>query len=251
MAGHSKWANIKHKKAREDARRGKLFTKLIREITVAAKLGGGDPSSNPRLRTAIERAKEANMPSENIERAIKRGTGEVEGANYEECTYEGYGPGGVAILLEVLTDNKNRTVPEIRHIFSKYGGSLGESGCVSWIFEKKGLFTFSFDDVDEDFLMEAAIEAGAEDVRAVPEDRLYEVYTDPSSFHRVKEIFDAKGLKYTLAEITMVPKTTVRVTGSDAERVLRLVEALEDHDDVQHAYANFDIPSEEMERLSA
>lgn len=251
MAGHSKWANIKHKKAREDARRGKIFTKLIREITVAARDGGGDPSSNPRLRTAIERARAENMPGENIERAIKRGTGEAGGVNYEEYTYEGYGPGGVAILVEVLTDNKNRTVSEVRHIFSKYGGSLGESGCVSWVFEKKGLFTFSFDEVDEDYLMEAAIEAGAEDVKSVPEDRLYEVYTDPSSFHLVKEIFDTRGLKYTLAEITMVPKTTIKVTGSDAEKVLKLVEALEENDDVQHAYANFDIPSEEMERLSA
>ncbi len=250
MSGHSKWANIKHKKAREDARRGKIFTKLIKEITVAAR-NGGDPDANPRLRAAIERAKSENMPSDNIERAIKKGTGELEGVNYEEIVYEGYGPGGVAVLVETMTDNRNRTVAEIRHIFSKNGGSLGESGCVAWNFEKKGFFTFSFDDIDEDTLMEVAIEAGAEDVRAEEEDRVYEVYTDPSSFNQVKSAFDSKGLRYTVAEITMVPKTTVKISGSEASQMLRLMDALEDNDDVQNVYANFDIPSEEMETLTA
>ncbi len=249
MSGHSKWANIKHKKAREDAKRGKVFTKLIKEITIAAR-DGGDPESNSRLRTAIERARADNMPYDNIERAIKRGTGELEGVNYEEIIYEGYGPAGVAVLIEAMTDNKNRTVADIRHIFSKSNGSLGESGCVAWNFDKKGLFTFSQDDVDEDSLMEIAIEAGAEDIKHVPEDGLFEVYTDSSGFQQVKEAFDAKGLKYSFGEITMVPKTTVRISGKDAQQMLKLMDSLEECDDVQNVYANFDIPSEEMDKLS-
>ncbi len=250
MAGHSKWANIKHKKSRSDAKRGKLFGKLVKEIMVAAKLGGSDPLANPRLRAAIERAKSENMPSDNIERAVKKGAGELEGVNYEEGTYEGYGPGGVAILVNYMTDNKNRTVSEVRRVFSKFGGSLGESGSVSWIFEKKGIFTFDINSMDEERLMEAALEAGAEDVVQNAEDGVFEVYTAPTDFHKVKTAFDSMGLKYTLAEISMIPKSTVHVEGNDARRVLRLMEELEDLDDVQGVYANFDMPSEDMEDVA-
>jgi len=250
VAGHSKWANIKHKKSRSDAKRGKLFGKLVKEIMVAAKLGGSDPSANPRLRAAIERAKSENMPSDNIERAVKKGAGELEGVNYEEGTYEGYGPGGVAILVNYMTDNKNRTVSEVRRVFSKFGGSLGESGSVSWIFEKKGIFTFDINSMDEERLMEAALDAGAEDVVQNAEDGVFEVYTAPTDFHKVKTAFDSMGLKYTLAEISMIPKSTVHVEGNDARRVLRLMEELEDLDDVQGVYANFDMPSEDMEDVA-
>lgn len=242
MAGHSKWAQIKHKKAAVDAKRGKIFTKIAKEITVAVRLGGKDPDMNPRLRTVIAKAKSVNMPNDNIERAIKKGTGELADVQYEEITYEGYGPGGVAVLVEAMTDNKNRTVGEIRHIFSKYNGNLGESGCVSWLFEQKGYFVFDGKTITEDELMEIALEAGAEDVRQ-DEDSL-EVLTDPADFERVKDVFDKKGLKYNVAEVTKIPKNYVEVKGKDAENMIKLFEALEDHDDVQNVYANFDLPDD-------
>lgn len=242
MAGHSKWAQIKHKKAAVDAKRGKIFTKIAKEITVAVRLGGKDPEMNPRLRTVIAKAKSVNMPNENIERAIKKGTGELADVQYEEITYEGYGPGGVAVLVEAMTDNKNRTVGEIRHIFSKYNGNLGESGCVNWLFEQKGYFVFDSKSITEDELMEIAIEAGAEDVRQ--DDDSLEVITDPSDFEKVKEVFDKKGLKYNVAEVTKIPKNYVEVKGKDAENMIKLFEALEDHDDVQNVYANFDLPED-------
>ena len=246
MAGHSKWANIKHRKARQDAKRGKIFSKLVKEITVAAKVGGADVSCNPRLRLAVDKAKAENLPADNIERAIKKGSGELEGVTYEEGTYEGYAAGGVAVLVEYMTDNKNRTVSEVRFAFNKYGGSLGQSGSVAWMFEKKGLFTFALDSISEERLMEAALEAGAEDVVANTEDGLYEVYTDPADFSDVRAAFDDQGLKYDEADVTMIPKNTVRVEGKTARQVLNLLEALEDLDDVQKVHANFDIPAEDL-----
>ncbi len=248
MSGHSRWSSIKHKKKIMDARKGKIFTKLIREITVAARLGGGDPDKNPRLRAAIAAAKAENMPKENIERSIKRGIGEIEGANYEEVSYEGYGPGGVAVLVDCLTDNKNRTVAELKHIFERYGGSMGEPGCVSWVFEKKGLISIEADKVDEDKLLEIALEAGAEDVRSAGSQ--FEVITDPSDFEKVKKAIEDAGIPHTLAEITMIPKTTVKLDGKKAEQMLNLMQALEDLDDVSHVYANFDIPDEIMEAMA-
>lgn len=249
MSGHSKWSTIKHKKSKEDARRGKIFTKLIREITVAARMGGGDPNNNPRLRAAIQAAKAENMPKENIERAIKKGTGELPGEAYEEATFEGYGPGGVAVLVEILSDNRKRTVADIRHIFSKHAGNLGEAGCVSWMFEKKGLIAFEKNKVDEEKLMEVALEAGALDVRETEKE--YEVLTAPADFEKVKKKLEEAQLIPAYAEISMIPQTTVRLTGKEAQQMLKLMESLEDSDDVQHVYANFDIPDEEMERLSA
>ncbi len=249
MSGHSKWSTIKRKKGAADAKRGKIFTKLIREIMVAARFGGGDINANPRLRTAVLAAKAENMPKDNIERAIKKGTGELEGVNYEELTYEGYGPGGVAMLLEVLTDNKNRTVAEVRHIFSKYNGSLGENGCVSWMFEKKGLILVDKTGADEDKLIEVALDAGAVDVKDTGKE--FEVTVPPSHFETVKKALEDAGFKYHYAEVTMVPQSTVRLTGKEAEQMLKLMEGLEDSDDVQKVYANFDIADEEMERLSA
>ncbi len=249
MSGHSKWSTIKHKKSKEDARRGKIFTKLIREITVAARMGGGDPNGNPRLRAAIQAAKAENMPKENIERAIKKGTGELPGVAYEEATFEGYGPGGVAVLVEILSDNRKRTVADIRHIFAKHAGNLGEAGCVSWMFEKKGLIAFEKGKVDEEKLMDVALEAGALDVRETEKE--YEVLTAPSDFEKVKKKLEEAQLVPAYAEISMIPQTTVRLTGKEAQQMLKLMESLEDSDDVQHVYANFDIPDEEMERLSA
>ncbi len=249
MSGHSKWSTIKRKKGAADAKRGKLFTKIIKEIMVAARFGGGDINANPRLRTAVLEAKAENMPKDNIERAIKKGTGELEGVNYEELTYEGYGPGGVAMLVEVLTDNKNRTVADVRHVFSKYNGSLGENGCVSWTFEKKGLITIEKDGVDEDRLMEISLDAGALDVRDMGKE--FEVTTDPANFEEVKKAIEEAGFKHNYSNITMVPKSTVRLSGKEAEQMLKLMEGLEDSDDVQKVYANFDIADEEMERLSA
>ncbi len=250
MSGHSKWHSIKHKKAREDAKRGKVFTKLIRELTVSARAGGGDPSMNPRLRTAIDRAKAENMPADNIDRAIKKGTGDLEGVRYEEHTYEGYGPGGTAILVEVMTDNKNRCTAEIRHIFSKQNGNLGENGCVSWIFEKRGYISIPSDTVDEETLMDIALEAGADDIVEDKEDKQFEVYTPPESFQAVKEALTAKGVTWQAADITMIPKNTVRLQGKEAEQTLRLMDALEDNDDVQNVYSNFDISKEVMESLT-
>jgi len=249
MSGHSKWSTIKRKKGAADAKRGKTFTKIIREIMVSARTGGGDINSNPRLRTAILAAKAENMPRDNIERAIKKGTGELEGVHYEDLIYEGYGPGGVAMMLEVLTDNKNRTVADVRHIFSKHNGNLGEAGCVAWIFEKKGLILIDKSSADEDRLIEVALDAGALDVEDAGKD--FEVATDPSNFEGAKKAIEEAGFKANYAEVTMVPQSTVRLTGKEAEQMLKLMEGLEDSDDVQKVYANFDIAEEEMERLSA
>jgi YebC/PmpR family DNA-binding regulatory protein len=246
MSGHNKWSTIKHKKGAADAKRGKIFTKLIKEITVAAKLGGGDPAGNPRLRTAVDKAKAENMPKDNIDRAIKKGTGELEGVTYEETTYEGYGPGGVAVLVEVMTDNRNRTVSDVRSIFSKCNGNMGESGCVAWMFDQKGLIVFS-NDTDFDKLFEAALEAGADDV--TDEGEQIEVLTDPSGFIEVREALEKAGFKYESAEITMIPQTMVKLEGKQAESMLKLMDRLEDNDDVQNVYANFDISQEEMEKL--
>ncbi|MBE9529731.1 MAG: YebC/PmpR family DNA-binding transcriptional regulator [Proteobacteria bacterium] len=242
MSGHSKWSSIKHKKGATDARRGKIFTRLIKEITVAARFGGGDPASNPRLRTAIQTAKSENMPKDNIERAIQKGTGELEGVNYEESIYEGYGPGGAAVFIESLTDNKNRAVADIRHILSKAGGNLGSNGCVAWIFEKKGYIVVENDAVDEDILMDAAIDAGAEDVRE--DDSNYEIITDPKDFEAVKAAIEKESVPYIAAEITMLPQSTVNLQGKEAEQMVKLMETLEDCDDVQKVYTNADIPEE-------
>ncbi len=247
--GHSHWAGIKHKKAREDAKRGKIFTKLIRELTVSARMGGGDPGMNPRLRTAIDHAKSENMPNDNIERAIKKGTGDLEGVRYEETSYEGYGPGGAAVLVEIMTDNKNRCAAEIRRIFSKNNGNLGENGCVSWIFQKKGFLAVPSAEVDEDTLMEVALEAGADDVVEEAEDQMFEVLTPPNDFLAVKEALDAKGIAYSSSEVTMIPKNTVKLEGKAAAQMLRLMDSMEDSDDVQSVYSNFDISKEVMESL--
>jgi YebC/PmpR family DNA-binding regulatory protein len=249
MSGHSKWSTIKHKKGAADARRGKIFTKLIKEITVAARMGGGDPSGNHRLRSAVAAAKAENMPKDNIDRAVKKGTGELPGVSYEEATFEGYGPGGVAVLVEILSDNRKRTVADIRHVFSKNAGNLGEAGCVSWMFDKKGLIVFEKGKVDEERLMDLALEAGAEDVRET--DKEFEVITEPSTFERVKKQLEEANLKPSYGEVSMVPQSTIRLTGKEAQQMVRLMESLEDSDDIQHVYANFDIPDEEMERLSA
>ena len=246
MSGHNKWSTIKHKKGAADAKRGKIFTKLIKEISVAAKLGGGDPNGNPRLRTAVDKAKAENMPKDNIDRAIKKGTGGLEGVTYEEIIYEGYGPGGAAVLVEVLTDNRNRSVSDIRSIFTKNNGNMGEAGCVSWMFSKKGLIVYD-KAVDFDQLFEAAIEAGADDVSE--QDEQFEVTTEPASFIEVREALESKGFKQMNAEITMIPQTQVVLEGKQAESMLRLMDKLEDNDDVQNVYANFDISAEEMEKL--
>lgn len=243
MSGHSKWSTIKRKKARVDAQRGKIFTKLAREIMVAARQGGGDPDSNMRLKAAIQRAKDANLPNENIQRAIMKGIGELGGENFEEIVYEGYGPGGAAILLEVMTDNRNRTVGEIRHLFSKYGGNLGEAGCVAWMFEKKGIIVVDKKEgLDEDDLMLVALEAGAEDMRE--EDDVYEIITAPQDLSLVREELEKKGISVAEAGVEMVPKTTVGLDGENAEQMLKLMSALEDHDDVQEVYSNFTIIDE-------
>jgi len=247
MSGHSKWSTIKRKKGATDARRGKVFTKLIKEITAAARLGGGDPDANPRLRTSIAAAKAENMPKDNIERAIKKGTGELEGVTYEEVYYEGYGPGGAAILVESLTDNKKRTVADIRYIFSKSGGGLGEAGCVAWIFEKKGLFVFEKGETDEETLMEAVLDAGAEDIR--DEESTLEVITSIEDFEAVKKALDERNMRYLLAEITMVPKSTVKLENKQAEQMLRLMDSLEDSDDVQKVHSNFDIADKTLEQI--
>lgn len=247
MSGHSKWSSIKHKKGAADARRGKTFTKLIKEITVAARMGGGDQDGNPRLRTAIQAAKAENMPKENIERAIKKGTGELEGTSYEETSYEGYGPGGVALLIDCLTDNKKRAVADIKHIFDRHGGNLGEPGCVAWMFEKKGMIVFDRDKVDEEKLLNLALEAGAEDIKETETE--FEVISHPSDFESVKKAFDDERLVYTLAEISMIPKNTIKLEGKKAEQMLSLMESLEDNDDVNHVYANFDISDEVMEAI--
>lgn len=247
MSGHSKWSSIKHKKGAADAKRGKIFTKLIKEITVAARMGGGDPDGNPRLRSAIAAAKGENMPKENIERGIKKGTGELEGVSYEEASYEGYGPGGVAVLVDCLTDNKNRTVADIKHLFERHGGNLGEPGCVAWMFEQKGLMVFEKDKVDEEELFDLALEAGGEDVRE--EETEFEVITAPSDLESVKQAIDDAGLSYSLAEVTKIPQNTVKVEGKKAQQTLNLMQSIEDHDDVSHVYANCDIPDDVMKAL--
>jgi len=249
MSGHSKWATIKHKKAAVDARRGKVFTKLIRELTSAARMGGGDADSNPRLRTAVAAAKTANMPSDTIQRAIKKGTGELPGEVYEEITYEGYGAGGVAILVDVLTDNKNRTVAEIRHLFAKHGGNLGETGCVAWMFARKGVITLNTNQIDEDMLLELVLEAGGDDIKI--EADMYEIVTAPEAFEDVRSTLEQKELTFDVAEVTMMPQNTVPVEGKQAEQVLRLMEALDDQDDVRKAHANFDISDEVMAALAS
>lgn len=247
MAGHSKWANIKHRKAAVDAKRGKIFTKVIRELTVAARQGGGDPDSNPRLRTAIALAKSSNMPNDTIERAVKRGTGEIEGAEFQEVFYEGYGPGGSAVYVQALTDNRNRTVSDIRRIFSKHGGNLGENGCVAWMFEMKGRIDFP-EGTDEEKLFDAAIEAGAEDV--LNEDGQAAVITKVEMFEEVKNALERAGFKHEAANVTMIPKNSVRIDGREANKMIQLVETLEDSDDVQNVYANFDIDEKLLEELS-
>ncbi|MBI2359137.1 MAG: YebC/PmpR family DNA-binding transcriptional regulator [Deltaproteobacteria bacterium] len=246
MSGHSKWSSIKHKKAAKDAKRGKLFTKLIKEITVAARTGGGDINANPRLRTAVQAAKAASMPNDNIERAIKKGTGELEGAAYEEVHYEGYGPGGAAIMVQALTDNKNRTVQEIRHLFAKHGGNLGETGCVAWMFDKKGLIAVEKSAVEEDKLIGLVLESGAEDVRE--EDSLFEIVTAAEDFEKVRERLEREKIPTVSAQVAMIPKSTVSLDGQNAEQILKLTDELEELDDVQSVAANFDVPNELLEK---
>ncbi|HLG20059.1 MAG TPA: YebC/PmpR family DNA-binding transcriptional regulator [Bdellovibrionota bacterium] len=248
MSGHSRWATIKRKKGLADAKKGKVFTKLIKEVVVAARMGGGDVNTNTRLRSAVAAARAQNMPGENIERAIKRGTGELEGITYEETTYEGYGPGGVAILVDIMTDSKQRTVAEIRYIFTHHGGNMGEAGCVSWNFEKKGILAIDKATVSEEKLMEVALDAGAEDVRDVGSN--FEVITDPHMFEAVKGKIETAGIKFVLAEVAKLPKNTVQLEGKNAEQMVRLVEELEDNDDVQHVYTNSDIAEDVMEKIA-
>jgi len=250
MSGHSKWATTKHKKAAIDAKRGKIFTKIGKEITVAARLGGGDPDGNPRLRTAVVNAKSVSMPAENIKRAIQKGTGELPGVAYEEITYEGYGPNGVAIIIDVMTDNRNRTVAEIRHTMEKLGKGMGENGCVSWMFHKKGYIVVSKSKADEEKLMGLALDAGAEDLQT--EDEHFVITTPPNDFEKVKKALEDAGIPFEVAEVTMLPQTYVKLEGEkEAGQMLRLVEALEDNDDVQNVYANFDIPDDIMNAVNA
>jgi len=248
MAGHSKWANIKHRKGAQDAKRGKVFTKMIKEITVAAKIGGADLEANPRLRMAVDKAKQGNMPKDNIDRAIKKGTGDLDGVTYEEGTFEGYGPGGVAMLVEFLTDNRTRTVADVRHLFNKHNGNLGVSGSVAFMFDRKGQITFSAE-ADFEKIFEIALEAGAEDV--TNEDDIIEVVTTPNEFETVKAAIDAAGIAFESAQITMIPQNTTAIEGKPAEQLMRLIDGLEDNDDVQNVHANFDISDEEMERIMA
>ena len=248
MSGHSKWSTIKHKKAAKDAKKGKIFTKLIKEITVAARMGGGDINANPRLRTAVLTARSNSMPNDNIDRAIKKGTGELEGVTYEEVQYEGYGPGGAAIIAQVVTDNKNRTVSEIRRLFTKHGGNMGETGSVAWMFDNKGLISVEKSQVDEERLLAIVLDAGAEDVRE--EDEIFEVVTSPEAFAGVKDRLEQENISMANAQVTLVPKNTVDVDAKHVEQILKLTEELEDHDDVQSVSANFNIPTELMEKAS-
>lgn len=245
MSGHSKWANIKHRKGAQDAKRGKIFTKLIKEITIAARIGGADLEANARLRLAVDKGKQANMPKDNIDRAIKKGTGDLDGVIYEEGTFEGYGPGGVAVIVEFMTDNRTRTVADVRHIFTKHNGNLGVSGSVAFMFDRKGLITFP-DDADFDNIFEVALEVGAEDVK---QDDGIEVITEPGDFETVKNALEAAGLKPETAGITMIPQTETAIEGKQAEQLMKLIDKLEDNDDVQNVYANFDISDEEMDRI--
>jgi YebC/PmpR family DNA-binding regulatory protein len=249
MAGHSKWSKIKRKKAANDAKRGKMFTKLIREITVAAREAGGDPEFNPRLRLAIDTAKAASMPQENIDRAVQRGTGELEGVSYEEVTYEGYGPGGVALYVETLTDNMNRTVADLRHALEKHGGNLGQNGSVAWQFERKGRIYVDSDRYDEDTAMMAALEAGAEDFSRQGDE--YEISTEVTSFHAVQDGLKEQGVEFTNAELAMIPKATVRVEGGEAQKLVRLLDALDDLDDVQNVHSNADIDEDALSEVGA
>ncbi len=249
MSGHSKWAQIKHKKATTDARRGRLFTRLLKEVTVAARLGGSDPAGNARLRNAIQDAKASNVPNDTIERAIKRGTGELEGITLEEITYEGYGPGGVAVMVEVLSDNRNRTVSEIRHLFARHGGNLGETGCVNWMFDKRGYFAIDRRAMPEEEAMELAVGLGAEDM-AIDEDT-YEIFTAPERYASVRAALEARGLPLAAKELAMVPQSYVELDGTKAAQALRLMEVLEEHDDVQNVWANFDVDEEALEARSA
>ncbi|MBI4848935.1 MAG: YebC/PmpR family DNA-binding transcriptional regulator [Nitrospirae bacterium] len=250
MSGHSKWSQIKHKKAATDSKKGKAFSKLSKEISVAARLGGGNPDMNARLRLVMEKAREVNMPADNIKRAIQKGTGELPGVHYEEILYEGYGPAGVALMMEVMTDNRTRTVAEIRHILSKHGGNMGETGSVGWIFDKKGYILVSKKIGDEDTLMSNALDAGAEDFKNDPEEENYEIITAPEDLNKVKEYLDAKKITLGLSEITLVPKNYIKLEVRDAEKMLKLMEALEEHEDIQNVYANFDIPDEIMAKIS-
>jgi YebC/PmpR family DNA-binding regulatory protein len=245
MSGHSKWSSIKHKKGATDAKRGKVFTRIIKELTVAARVGGGDPDSNPRLRTVVADAKAANMPADNIKRAIRRGTGEEPGVSYEEATYEGYGPGGAALMLETLTDNKNRTVSEIRHLLSKYGGNLGETNSVAWMFTKQGYILIEKSKVDEDGLMGVALDTGADDVRDDQDN--WEVLTSPEDFHRVLEAVKGLGVETLMAEVAMLPQNYINLEGKAAQQMLKLMGLLEDHDDVQHVWSNFNVEEKEIE----
>ena len=247
MSGHSKWSTIKHKKGAADKKRAKVFTKLIKEITVAARMGGGDPGANPRLRRAIDSAKTQNMPKDNVGRAIKKGTGDMDGVNYEEILYEGYGPGGVAVMVECLTDNKNRTIADVRYIFNKAGGNVGTDGCVAWMFDKKGVITISKEHADEETLMEVALEAGAEDIK--DEGETFDVLTAPEDFDAVKDAIDGAQIPCEVAEISMVPQNTTAVSGKEAEQMVRFMEALDDNDDVQNFYTNADIPDEAFDAM--
>ncbi len=249
MSGHSKWATIKHKKSKLDAARGRAFSKLIREITTAARIGGGDIEANPRLRSAVEAARAINMPAENIERAIKRGTGELPGVTYEEVVYEGYGPGGVALLVRVLTDNKNRTTAEVRHVFDKYGGSMGAAGCVAWQFKPKGIVVIDRGKADEDTILSVALEAGADDVQS--DSTGWTVFTSVENFEAVKRQLQAAGITWERAELTQIATNTVPVSEADAPKVLKLIEMLEELEEVQQVYANFDIPDEVMEKVAS
>lgn len=248
MSGHSKWSTIKRKKEKTDSQRGKIFTKIIREIIVAARAGGADLGSNPRLRTAVDAARAVNMPADNIKRGILKGTGELEGVNYEQQIYEGYGPGGVAIMVETLTDNKNRTVAEIRHIFTKHAGSLGEVGCVGWMFDRKGHIVVDKKSISEDEIMEKALDLGASDIQT--SDDAYDIYTEFTDFETVRSGLEKAGVKMTSVEVTMIPQTTIKLEGKPAEQMIRLMEDLEDSDDVQKVHANFDIDESVLEKLS-
>ncbi len=249
MSGHSKWHSIKHKKAAQDAKRGKMFTKIIREISVAARMGGGDQETNPRLRKAIADAKAVNMPNDNIERAVKKGTGQLEGVSYEEISYEGYGPGGAAVFVQTLTDNKNRTVSELRHVFSKNGGNMGESGCVAWMFDRKGYIVVDKSQADDDELMDIAVEAGAEDMKS--DDNNWEIFTSPEDYEAVDNALRKHDIPVETSNVGYVPKNYVKLEGKEAQQCLRLMDELEDHDDVQNVWSNFDIDEEDIAQYSS
>jgi YebC/PmpR family DNA-binding regulatory protein len=248
MSGHSKWHSIKYKKAAQDAKRGKIFTKIIRELAVAARIGGGDPDTNPRLRKAVAEAKAVNMPADNIKRAILKGTGQLEGVNYEEVVYEGYGAGGVAIFVEVLSDNKNRTISELRHVFSRNGGNIGESGCVAWMFKRKGYIVVDKTKASEDKLLDVALDAGAEDLRE--DGSNYEIFTSPENYEAVANALQEHNIELAASNLGYIPQNYVKLEGKQAQQLLRLMEELEDHDDVQHVWANFDIDEEEIAKYS-